>query len=96
MPAALGAFNPTPANIAAVAAHSVWPAATTYGLSQWPPARDFTQAAAYCGKTCGSQTLAYGDQRWVAGNGAFINGELWRAPSATRALLSAALTLPAL
>jgi len=76
-PAPLGAFNPTAANIAAVAATSVWPAATTNALSQYPPQRDFTQAAAYCtalGKgVCGASTLGYGDARWTAGNGAYIN-----------------------
>ena len=93
----VGAFNPTPANIAGVAATSVWPAATTYALAQYPPARDFTQAYAYCGyKACGSQTLGYGDPRWKAGNGSYINGEWWRAPSDPRARLSAALTLSAL
>ena len=90
-PAPLGAFNPTAANIAAVAATSVWPAATTNALSQYPPQRDFTQANAYCtalGKgVCGPSTLGYGDARWTAGNGAFINGALrllhggsWRRP----------------
>lgn len=73
-------FNPTAANVAAVAAKSVWPNAAAYGLTNYPPQRDFTQAANYCyaiGKLpatgCPASSLGSGDPRWVAGNNAFIN-----------------------
>jgi hypothetical protein len=78
-------FNPTAANVAAVASSSVWPSATTYALNQWPPQRDFTKAAAYCAalgkRVCDASTLGFGDARWKAGNGAYINGA-WLFPNA--------------